>query len=105
MRHLEIAEIAKLLSDGGVFAEFCRHLAEVCPVCGERLAEVEALMKRFRHWDAETVLREGPPLPICSTPFWQRERASKVGPLWWNRKTRNSRPGVSPGLPWRGRKT
>src|SRR5438270_6608630 len=61
MKHLELAEIAKLLSDGGVVAEFCRHLAEVCPVCGERLAEVEALMKRFRHWDAETVLREGPP--------------------------------------------
>ena len=60
MRHLELTEIAKLLSDGGVAAETCRHLAEVCPVCGERLAEVEALMKRFRHWDAETVMREGP---------------------------------------------
>lgn len=61
MKHPELAEIAKLLSDGGVFAEICRHLAEACPGCGERLAEVETLMKRFRHWDAETVLREGPP--------------------------------------------
>jgi len=61
MNHLELAEIAKLLSEGSPFAEICRHFAEVCPVCGERLAEVEALMKRFRHWDAETVLREGPP--------------------------------------------
>lgn len=60
MRHLELTEIAKLLSDGGVAAESCRHLAEVCPVCGERLAEVEALMKRFRHWDAEIIAREGP---------------------------------------------
>ena len=60
MRHLELAEIATLLSKGGVDAESCRHLAEVCPVCGERLAEVEALMQRFRHWDAETVVREGP---------------------------------------------
>ncbi|HEX3525709.1 MAG TPA: hypothetical protein VH988_01460 [Thermoanaerobaculia bacterium] len=60
MRHLELADIAKLLSDGGVFAEFCRHLAEVCPLCAERLTKVEALMKRFRHWDAETVVREGP---------------------------------------------
>jgi len=60
MRHLELTEIAKLLSDGGVSAESCRHLVEACPVCGERLAEVEALMKRFRHWDAETVVREGP---------------------------------------------
>jgi hypothetical protein len=61
MNHLELAEIAKLLSEGSPLAEICRHFAEVCPVCGERLAEVEALMKRFRHWDAETVLREGPP--------------------------------------------
>jgi hypothetical protein len=61
MRHLEIAEIAKLLSDGSLSAESCRHFAEVCAICGERLAEVEALMKRFRHWDAETVVREGPP--------------------------------------------
>ena len=60
LRHLETAEIAKLLSDGGVAAETCRHLAELCAVCGERLAELEALMKRFRHWDAETVWREGP---------------------------------------------
>jgi len=60
MKHLETAEIAKLLSDGGVGVECCRHLAERCEVCGQRLAEIEALMKRFRHWDAETVWREGP---------------------------------------------
>jgi len=60
MKHLETAEIAKLLSDGGVGVECCRHLAERCEVCGQRLAEVEALLKRFRHWDAETVSREGP---------------------------------------------
>jgi hypothetical protein len=60
MKHLEMAEIAKLVSDGSPFAELCRHLAETCPTCGERLVEVEALMSRFRHWDAETVVREGP---------------------------------------------
>ncbi|HEY2739343.1 MAG TPA: hypothetical protein VGK45_13130, partial [Thermoanaerobaculia bacterium] len=60
MRHLEVAEIAKLLSEGSPFGELCRHLAETCPTCGERLAEVEALLSRFRHWDAETVVREGP---------------------------------------------
>jgi len=60
MSHLEPAEIAKLLSAGSPFAESCRHLAAVCTVCGQRLAEVEALMQRFRHWDAETVVREGP---------------------------------------------
>jgi hypothetical protein len=61
MKHLELAEIAKLLSDGSLSAESCRHLAEACTVCGERLAQVEALMQRFGHWDAETVVREGPP--------------------------------------------
>ena len=60
MKHLESADVAKLLSDGGTAAECCRHLAEHCEVCGQRLAGVEALMKRFRHWDAETVWREGP---------------------------------------------
>jgi hypothetical protein len=60
MKHLEVLEIAKLLSDGSLSAESCRHLAETCPTCGERLGQVEALMKRFRHWDAETVVREGP---------------------------------------------
>jgi len=60
MKHLEVAEIAKLLSDGSVGAETCRHLAESCPICAERLSQVEALMKRFRHWDAETVVREAP---------------------------------------------
>jgi len=59
MKHLELAEIAKLLSEGTPFAESCRHLAENCPTCGERLGQVDALMKRFRHWDAETVVREG----------------------------------------------
>lgn len=60
MKHLKTAEIAKLLSDGDVAAVCCRHLAERCEVCGQRLAEIDALMKRFRHWDAETVWREGP---------------------------------------------
>jgi len=60
MKHLEMVDFAKLLSEGPPFAEFCRHLAEACPTCGERLAEVEALMRRFRHWDAETVVREEP---------------------------------------------
>src|SRR5262249_11136258 len=59
MSHLEAADIAKLLSDGGVAAECCRHLAERCEVCGQWLAEGEALMKRFRHWDAETAWRDG----------------------------------------------
>jgi len=63
MKHLELADIARLLSEGSPFAESCRHLAERCPVCGERLAQVEDLMQRFGHWDAETVVREGPAAP------------------------------------------
>src|SRR5215467_2738728 len=58
-KHLEVMEIANLLSDGSLAAESCRHLAETCPTCRGRLAQVESLMARFRHWDAETVVREG----------------------------------------------
>ena len=58
MKHLELPEIARLLS---VDPETCRHLAEACPVCGERLRQVEALMKRFQHWDPEIAVLEGLP--------------------------------------------
>jgi hypothetical protein len=58
MKHLELAEIARLLS---VDPPICRHLAEVCPVCGEQLQQVEALMKRFQHWDPEVAVLEGLP--------------------------------------------
>jgi len=58
MKHLELAEIARLLS---VDPETCRHLAEVCPVCGERLQQVEDLMNRFQHWDPEVAVLEGLP--------------------------------------------
>jgi hypothetical protein len=37
----------------------CRHLAAVCEPCGEQLRRVEALMKRFRHWNPEVVVAEG----------------------------------------------
>jgi hypothetical protein len=58
MKHLELPEISRLLS---VDPETCRHLAEVCPVCGERLQQVEALMQRFQHWDPEIAVLEGLP--------------------------------------------
>jgi len=56
MKHLELPEIARLLS---VDPETCRHLAEACPACGERLQQVESLMKRFQHWDPEIAVMEG----------------------------------------------
>jgi hypothetical protein len=58
MKHLELAEIARLFS---VDPPTCRHLVEVCPVCGEQLQQVEALMKRFQHWDPEVAVLEGLP--------------------------------------------
>src|SRR4051794_2362514 len=58
MKHLELADIARLLSADPVT---CRHLAETCPICAEGLQQVEALMRRFQHWDPEIVVLEGFP--------------------------------------------
>jgi hypothetical protein len=58
MKHLELAGIARLLSADPTT---CRHLAEACPICGEQLQRVEALMKRFQHWDPEIAVLEGLP--------------------------------------------
>jgi hypothetical protein len=59
MRHLELAEIARMLAAEPPFPEACRHLAEACPECGTRLREVEALMSRFGHWSPEIAVQEG----------------------------------------------
>jgi hypothetical protein len=56
--HLELAEIAKLLADDPA-SKVCRHLAATCPTCGERLRQVEEVMKRFRHWNPEVAVLEG----------------------------------------------
>lgn len=58
MKHLDLAEVARLLSSD---PPTCRHLAETCPVCGELLQQVETLMKRFQHWDPEVAVLEGIP--------------------------------------------
>jgi hypothetical protein len=59
MKHLELPEIARLLSGDPPSPEACRHLAEACLECGSRLQEVEALMKRFGHWSPEVAVLEG----------------------------------------------
>jgi hypothetical protein len=90
MKHLELAEVARMLSSGSPFAEGCRHLAEVCPTCGDKLREVEALMKRFRHWDPEAVVREGPEadgllatLTAQDSASWSSEVEQKVEYQTW----------------------
>lgn len=55
--HLELLDIARLLTDD---PSACRHLAAVCPACGDQLRRVEALLQRFHHWNAEVVALEGP---------------------------------------------
>jgi len=58
VKHPELIEIAKLLSDNPAT---CQHLAEACQDCHEHLQQVKALMKRFQHWDPEVAVLEGPP--------------------------------------------
>jgi hypothetical protein len=58
-QHLELADIAALLGKDPSLEKVCRHLAAVCEPCGEQLRRVEALMKRFRHWNPEVVVAEG----------------------------------------------
>jgi hypothetical protein len=57
--HLELADIAALLGREELPERFCRHLAAICAPCGEQLRRVEALMKRFRHWNPEVAVVEG----------------------------------------------
>ena len=78
LKHLELAEIARLLS---VDPETCRHLAEACPTCGERLQEVEALMKRFQHWDPEVAVLEGLP---AESLFATLMAAGQDGTSWFS---------------------
>jgi hypothetical protein len=59
MRHPDLAEIARMLAADSPYPEFCRHLAETCPECRDRLQQVEALTKRFGHWSPEVAVQEG----------------------------------------------
>src|SRR4051794_5182110 len=59
MNHLELADLAKMLAEGPPFAEGARHLAESCRTCGEKYRQIEALMKRFGHWNPEIAVLEG----------------------------------------------
>ena len=59
-RHPTLEEFAGFFSTYPEAAEvYGRHLAAVCPVCGELLEKIEALLKRFRHWDPAIVVGEG----------------------------------------------
>ena len=59
-RHPTLEDFAGFFSTCPEAAEvYGRHLAAVCPVCGELLAQMEALLQRFRHWDPAIVVGEG----------------------------------------------
>lgn len=60
MKHPTLADFAGFFSTDPEAAEiYGRHLAAVCPVCGELLEQMEALLQRFRHWDPAIVVGEG----------------------------------------------
>jgi hypothetical protein len=60
MKHPTLEDFAAFFSTYPDAAEaFGRHLAAVCPACGEQLETIEALLKRFRHWDPAIVVGEG----------------------------------------------
>jgi hypothetical protein len=62
MEHLTLPDIAGLLADGRPeAARLVRHLAEICPDCGELYHQAEALIARFRHWNPEVAILEGLP--------------------------------------------
>jgi hypothetical protein len=93
--HLELAEIARMMSEDFT-AKACRHLAEVCPACGDRLRQVEALMQRFGHWSPEIAVQEGleadglfaglmaegQDFPAWSARVEQREELQTWGVAW-----------------------
>jgi len=58
--HPTLEDFAGFFSSYSEAAEvYGRHLAAVCPVCGELLEQIEALLQRFRHWDPAIVVGEG----------------------------------------------
>ena len=60
MEHPTLDDFADFFSTYPELADvYGRHLAAVCPVCGEQLEKIEALLKRFRHWDPAIVVGEG----------------------------------------------
>jgi hypothetical protein len=58
--HPTLEDFAGFFSTYPEVAEnYGRHLAAVCPACGELLEKIEALLQRFRHWDPAIVVGEG----------------------------------------------
>jgi hypothetical protein len=60
MEHPTLEQFANFFSADAEAAEvFGRHLASVCPACGELLQQIESLLQRFQHWDPAVVVSEG----------------------------------------------
>jgi hypothetical protein len=97
MKHPTPEQFAQLFSENPQAAEtFGRHLAEVCPDCGDAVRRMEALLQRFHHWDPEVAVREGleadellatlvaagPDFEIWSREVERREELQTWGVAW-----------------------
>jgi hypothetical protein len=97
MEHLTLPDVAGLLSDGRPeAARLVRHLAEICPDCGELYRRAEALIARFRHWNPEVAVLEG----LQADDLFAALMAGGGGYEDWNRQVEQQENLQTWGVAW-----